>query len=246
MQSNKLAALAMIASFFLISPAFAEQRLAANERVPQKAAISQKALSRIAIEGSRIREVKYLEGELEFQKDQAAGQIYVRALTSRPSSLFVSSEEGKTYLLILNPSSKKGENIIIDVAGLRQQEAMQAASIPRPPAAVTSKSTDYVRGIKQLMVSMINGTSGNLGIRNSPAYKTIPLWQGVLFVQKGQYTAADMQAESYSLTNTGSDVITLREQEFYKPGVYAVTIIKQVLNPGEMTDVYVVKKLGSY
>ena len=78
----------------------------------------------------------------------------------------------------------------------------------------------------------------------SHVYETVPLWSEVLFVKTKQYTASDMQAEAYTLTNTTSNTLTLREQEFYKRGVLAVTIMKQSLQPGEATDVYIVKSLG--
>lgn len=226
-------------------PAMAEQRLVADERSPLKANISKQALSRVAINGARIKTVKWLDGELEVDQDGQNGQVYVRGLTNKTTSLFVHSDEGKTYLLLLSPRNKTGDSIVIDVEGQRQTAREQAALVPPPPQPVTTRSSDYVRSIKQLMLGMMSGGAGTQGLRHQPAYETVPLWRGVQFVKTGQYTAADMLAEVYTLSNISPQAVVLREQEFYTPSVYAVSVRKQNLQPGESTQVYIVRRLGS-
>lgn len=226
--------------------ALAEQRLAADERIPQKATISQNSLSRISIDGGRIKNVKWLDGELEIQKDAGTGQIFVRATSNKTASLFVNSEDGKTYLLLLTPSAKTGDSIIIDAKAEERQAAALAAQIPPAPQPVTHRSSDYVRAIKQLMAAMMNGTVGSMGLRSEASYLTVPLWQNTLFVKTKQYVAADMKAEVYTLTNIGVENIVLKEQEFYREGVYAVAVRKHILKSGEMTEVYIIRQLGSH
>ena len=89
-----------------------------------------------------------MEGDLELQKDTTSGQLFVRSLTSSPTNLFVVSEEGKTYLLVLKPTSKQGDNIVIDVAGANRREAAVLAK-QTGPMPVTMNSTEYVRAIKK-------------------------------------------------------------------------------------------------
>ena len=221
----------------------AEQLVNADEKTPQKAQISRSSLSRVSIDGGRITNVKWIDNELEIEKDGDSGQVYVRALTAKSSSLFVTSDEGKTYLLILSPTAKQSDSNVINLRGKQQSD--QAAIDTRPRIQpVTTTSGTYVRSIKQLMIGLIRGNPGGMGMSASHVYETVPLWSEVLFVKTKQYTASDMQAEAYTLTNTTSNTLTLREQEFYKRGVLAVTIMKQSLQPGEATDVYIVKSLG--
>ena len=227
----------------LIQTVHAEQLVNADERTPQKAQISRSSLSRVSIDGGRITNVKWIDNELEIEKDGDSGQVYVRALTSKPSSLFVTSDEGRTYLLILSPTGKQSDSIVINLRAKQQYEQNAVDSRPRIQA-VTTTSGAYAHSIKQLMLGMIRGNAGGMGISASHIYETVPLWAEVLFVKTKQYTAADMQAEAYTLTNTSGSILTLREQEFYKRGVLAVTVIKQSLQPGESTDVYIVKTLG--
>ncbi|ATD64909.1 type-F conjugative transfer system secretin TraK [Neisseria weixii] len=223
--------------------ALAEQRIPATEQIPHVVAVSKRDLSRIAIEGGRIASWKFMDGDLDIQKDQRTGQLFVRSLIGRPTNLYIISEEGKTYLLVLKPSAKHGDSIIIDEANSKRSEAVLLAS-QSGPMPVTTNSSEYVRAIKQLMTSIMNGHGADMGMRRSQTYRTIPLWKNTVFVQTGQYTAADMQAYSYALTNTGASAMEIKEQEFYRPGVYAVAAKKHVLQPGEMTEVYVIAKLG--
>ncbi len=239
---NKVLVVACLA--FASVQAFAEQRVPADERVPQKVFISKKSLSRISIDGSRIKNAKYLDGELEIDKEASSGQIFVRALTNKTISLFVNSESGKTYLLLLTPTAKDGETIIIDEKIRERAAEERLLRTPPAPQPVTTKSSEYIRSIKQMMVAMMTGTQGSMGLQMRPAYQTISLWKNTLFVQTAQYTAADMMAEKFTLTNTGSAAIVVREQEFYRKNVYAVSVMKHNLEPGESTQVYIVHKLG--
>lgn len=229
----------------VLSPTFAEQRLDADERVPQKAIISKSSLSRISIDGGRIKNVKWLDGELDIQKDAGNGQVFVRATTNKTTSLFINSDDGKTYLLLLSPTATTGDSIIIDAKAKERQAQMMAVQIPQPPQAVSYRTNDYVRALKQLMTAMMNGTVNSMGLRSTTSYLTVPLWQNTLFVQTKQYTAADMKAEVYTLTNTGAETLVLKEQEFYREGVYAVSARKHILLPGEMTEIFIIRKLGN-
>lgn len=236
----------LLSLLMLVSmPTWAEQRLDADERIPQKASISKSSLSRISIDGGRIQNVKWLDGELDIQKDASNGQVFVRATTNKTTSLFVNSDDGKTYLLLLSPTATTGDSIIIDAKAKERQAAMIAAQTPPPPQAVSYRANDYVRSLKQLMAAMMNGTVSSMGLHSETSYLTVPLWQNTLFVQTKQYTAADMKAEVYTLTNTGTETLVLKEQEFYREGVYAVSARKHILLPGEMTEVFIIRRLGS-
>ena len=100
----------------------AEQLVNADEKTPQKAQISRSSLSRVSIDGGRITNVKWIDNELEIEKDGDSGQVYVRALTAKSSSLFVTSDEGKTYLLILSPTAKQSDSIVINLRGKQQSD----------------------------------------------------------------------------------------------------------------------------
>lgn len=224
----------------------AEQRVPADENKAYTVNISRNGISRVAIDGARIAEIKWLDGDIEIDQDAATGQVFVRALTRKTSSVFVISENGHTYQLLMVPKAKNGDSIIIDYAAkINAQAKAQTASTPKTPQpkAVSHGVAEYVRAIKQFMTAMMSGTAADQGYSQEARYETVPLWQNTLFVKNKQYTAADMTGSVYSLSNTGTETLVIKEQEFYKPGVLAVSARKQILYPGEMTEVFVINKL---
>lgn len=219
----------------------AAQIVAADEKTPQRAKISKKAMTRISIDGANIVNSKFIDGELEIDNDAQRGQIFVRALTNKPASLFVTNEYGQTFLLILSPNNTEADSIVINLEAKLKADADSLRSTEQNKLMPVSKNAGtYQRAIKQMMVAMVNGTTDSIGIRVTPVYETIPLWQETLFVRQIHYKAADMVADSYSITNVSHEQIVLREQEFYRDGVYAVLIRKHSLAPGEVTEIYVI------
>lgn len=222
------------------SHVFATQLVEADETKQLKVNISQKELSRISIDGGRIVNIRFLDGELDVQKDEVSGQVYVKALTKRVVNLFVTGDSGKTYLLVLQPTTNQADSIVIQERA--QQQQLQARAISQPQA-VTSKNDAYIRSLKQVVISIANEATDGIGLRFSPSYQEIPLWGEVLFIQVGTYIAADIMAEKYVLTNVTNNALNIAEQEFYKRGVLGVAINKHILQPGESTNIIVIKSV---
>ena len=246
MKMNKV--FVVLVSLFLPLTGFAAQYLQADESRPLNATVSSNAMTRISIEGTRIINARYLDGELEVQKDEVTGQVYVKPTTSKKTvNLFVTSDSNKTYLLSLSTTGKQADSIVIQersaqIDQLRQIEQAQA----RIPQAVSTKQDSYTRSIKGFLIAIANNNTAGFGVQVTPSYAEVPLWKEVLFIRKNRYAAADLFAESYTITNVTRQQIVLVEQEFYKPKVLAVAIRKLVLNPGEQTDVYVVSSSGGF
>ncbi len=233
-------------SLMLTGTAYAEQQLPADESRQLEAVISSTALTRISIEGGRIVNVRFLDGELDLQKDEISGQVYVKPMTKKAKiTLFVTGDSNKTYLLGLKPTGKQADSIVIQERSaqtnqLRQVEQMQA----RIPQSVSTREDSYTRSIKAFLIAIANNNTSGFGVQVTPSYAEVPLWKEVLFIRKNRYSAADLYGESYTLTNVTRQPLVLSEQEFFKARVLAVAIRKLVLNPGEQTEVYVVNSGG--
>lgn len=230
-------ALALLMAVSVIPSAYAAQRVKADEYQAQFANISKNSLSSISIDGGRIASLKYLDGDLEVDQDAQTGQVFVRALNNKTSSVFIISENGQTYLLQLTPKAQQGDSIIIDV---RTKLNAEITNAPRPPKTITTNSNEYERAVKQLISSILSGKGPEYADQFG-VYEVVPLWENSLFVKTFNYVAADMLAEQYQLTNKSAEPMNIREQEFYRKGVLAVSVRKQVLQPGEMTDVVIIK-----
>lgn len=234
-----------VLSTCFFSFAYAEQRVQANEYQAQSANISKEQLSSISIDGGRIAHLKYLDGDLEVDHDAQTGQVFVRALNNRTSTVFVISENGQTYLLQLSPKSRNGDSIIIDVRQKIADAQKANGFAQRPPRSITNNSNSYETAIKQFIRAVLTGKTDEFGVmRHLVPYETVPLWKNTIFTRVNRFVAEDMQATVYQLTNTDKHSLIIREQEFYKRGVYAVAVKKQVLAPGEMAEVVVIERLG--
>jgi len=76
--------------------------------------VSLRDLNRISIEGGRVRLVKSADdGLLTGSADATTGQALIQPLAKDPFGVFVFSQSGKTYTLVLQPLDIPGETIVI-------------------------------------------------------------------------------------------------------------------------------------
>ena len=230
-----------------INTALATQYLQADESKPLTAVVSSRSMTRVSVEGGRIINARFLDGELDLQKDEISGQVYVKPISkTKKISLFVTSDSSKTYLILLSPTGSDADSIVIQERTAQtnqlQQMQRQQASIPQ---AVSNKEDSYTRSVKAFMIAMANNNTAGFGVQRSPSHAEVPLWKEVLFIRKNRYSGSDLYGESYTLTNITKEQIVLAEQEFFKAKVLAVAVRKLLLNPGEQTEVFIITSGGS-
>jgi len=194
------------------------------------AKISQKEVTRLMVEGSRIKRVTGNSGEFWLEKDEDKGQIYIRPAaesTVNPIKLFVSTERAK-YLLLLQPVDLPAETIVIKgLPGVREASRIE-------------RSTSHVRAIKNLLLAMAGDTlPRDMEIRELT--REVALWKGTRFTLARAYRGRAIVGEKYLLTNVGNSVMTVTEQELYKSGVLAVSVENAKLNPAQSTNVFVIR-----
>jgi conjugal transfer pilus assembly protein TraK len=72
--------------------------------------------------------------------------------------------------------------------------------------------------------------------------ETLRLWQGSRFVHLRSWLGMAVVADLFQLTNTGATEMRVAEPELFRPGVLAVAVENQALNPGESTRVFVIRQ----
>lgn len=231
---RKLKILALALGFV----AMAQSALAAivingNEGKKHEVNIPATELTRIAIEGLRMRGFKYNLEELEVDQDKDAGTIYIKPNVKKAISVFVLSASGATHELVLTPvEGKPLESIVIRESGTRP-----AAGGPK----AIEKAGALEVSVKRLLTSMAreDPTSPEIGVEklNVP----VVLWRESQFVLVGRYTTRSLIGESYKLMNISAKLMRVAEQELYKPGVVAVAVESQILQPGEESNVFIVR-----
>ena len=232
--------IALLCSLGLSLPAMAIQYVDANEGSPKNVEISNKELTRISIEGGRIARMQFTDDEIDYKKDDALGEIYITPMVKKPISAFVIAESGKNYLLVLKPTNKPADSIMIREGLVRDQAAMQAAQFAKERKnAIARNSEAYMSAVKKFIYGMATGDLGD-DISKSISGEQVPLWNESLLIRTARYTTPDLYGQSFTLSNVSSSPMVLEEQEFYKKNVIAVAIRQLVLQPGEQTELFVV------
>ncbi len=217
---------------FASAPGSALQILEGAEGQSLVAKISQKELTRIMVVGVRIKRVTGNPGEFWLEKDEDKGQIYLRPSSdsAKPINLFISTQQ-QTFMLLLQPVDVPAETIVIKpLRGARQASRIERAS-------------SYVRTVKNLLLAMASDElPRDMEIRDSG--REVALWQGVRFTLARVYLGQAIVGEKYLLTNVASHAMTIAEQEFYKSGVIAVSVGNPKLDPGQSSNVFVIRSRG--
>lgn len=197
--------------------------------------ISAKETTRLTIEGAKIRSVIGTDGELTVDKDEERGQIFVRPTVQKPINVRLISSSGATYNLVMQPIDIPQEDIVIRESFERR--ASQREQLDRGKKGAPGSTA---RAVKALVTAMaLDEPPTSVDMR--PTQQEILLWEGTKFVMTAVYTERNMVGEKYSLKNVGKSTIRMVEQEFYRRGVIAVAIENMHVDPGQTTNIYVIR-----
>ena len=216
----------------LIAPQGAQalQALDVSDGGTAYAKISVQDLTRLTINNGRIASWHAPKGKLVIQKNAKSGELYVRPLNrDEPVSLFVTSDKGSTYAITMLPVAMPAESIILNEARRKTPSTIERAG--------TRDET-----IKALMLAMAaDRMPPDMEVRESQ--QSFSLWQGSRLTLVRSWLGTTLMGERFDLTNTGTSVMRLLEQELFKPGVLAISVEKHELAPSESTRVFVVRYL---
>jgi conjugal transfer pilus assembly protein TraK len=192
-------------------------------------------LTRIAIEGIRMRNFRFSLEELEVDQDKDAGTVYVKPLVkNKKISVFVLSSTGATHELVMTPTEGLPlESIIIREPASRTAAKAGQKSIEKAGALEVS--------VKRLVTSMARDEQVSPEYGFEKLNVPVVLWRESQFVMVGRFTARSLIGEAYKLMNTSGRLMRVAEQELYKPGVVAVVVESQILRPGEESNVFIVR-----
>ncbi len=197
--------------------------------------ISQKSLTRIAIRGERINKIISDSTHFDTETDPDSGAVFIRAQNEQAFPLFLTTDAGNTYHLLLTPMAREADNIEII------PRALSAAQVD-----VWEKRTPYETSMTQLMQGMVNhippaGYQLWLDHRVPESIFGNSLKATPLRVYQGKY----LQGMVLALTNTGRERLTLTPDLLSYPGVLALVFVDETLAPGQSTTVYQIRLRGS-
>lgn len=259
------------AVFGTIGASQAAQFVPARDGDSTMVKISIKDDTRIKVEGSKILDVvgdffdkeKNPQGRLTLDKDSEDGEIYVQPTSFgleptpgakpgekgplRPVKITLKTTRGK-YSLLLMPDDIPGDTIIVEPKGLAINFAKgsKASVQPAPATSVpeqiqTDKSSSHIRKLKAFVLAMVSRQQpGNMEV--VPAGEEVGLWKEAKFVLVEKWVGEDWVGDRYNLTNVSTSPLVMDEREFYRQGVVGVSIRLHDLQPGESTEVYIVRQ----
>lgn len=216
------------------APAQALQRIDASEERTLAAKVPAHELTRIVVEGTRIRRYDAREGQLEVKP--AADRSYLQVIPlngDKPVTLFVTSDSGRTYTLLLQPiDSPAAETLVLREPPPPPLE--RSALAPRLPAPHEAR-------IVRLITALARGEAlDDADIARES--RELRLWREARFTRTATYNLPDLLGESYRLTNVSAGPMRLAEQELFTHAVLAVAIERLDLAPGAATAVFVVRE----
>jgi conjugal transfer pilus assembly protein TraK len=180
----------------------------------------------VRVEGRHIARVYGAEGDFTAVPDSATGAAYIKPMADKSHiSLFITDESKHTWKLLLSITDKPADTIIIKPKN-------------KPGKAVEAGlDMERNRAIKHVILAL--ESPQNSGMEARAVNRVVPLWNDVMFVLTstldGRYTG-----EKYRITNTSSLQLVIDERELYRAGVVAVSVEQPVLNPGEVSDVFII------
>lgn len=210
-----------------------------SDRFTAEVAISRTEQNLLEIRGRKIASViPSVAGALSYHKDDDNGVFYFALANEYQMgtiSLFVNDDQGNRYRLILVPTNQSAQEIVL-----------------MPPESESKKQAEdglntngsYVYLIKQMMFLMANATNG-VDVSEQVSVTThnedIPLWKEAKLTLVKRYDSELLTGEEYQITNRTNVLLQVKEQEFYRNNVLAVSLSKLALEPNESAFVYVVR-----
>jgi conjugal transfer pilus assembly protein TraK len=194
--------------------------------------ISKKEMTRLSIEQGRVVTLRVKEGEINIDPDDETGQIFLTVPegVNKPINGFLTTDLGRTYTIIFQPTDMPSDSIVI------KQAKPKSKQVVREP-----KGNTHDKVVKRLVTVMANDELPD-DIEIKEIGKPLALWKEATMMLERQYSTEGMVGERYSVANVSKETMVLDEREFYRKGVSVVAIEQLNVTPGSATRVYVIRE----
>lgn len=213
---NNYPALLLAGAFILSCPApvvaQAPSTLAFAQGGQFRLSISSTDPNMIFVPGDRITAITAQGGMLADRRTTSSGGVLFTSVAAKPFTLFVETALGQAFSVVATPV--KGEGRVYRLVSAE------------PPARPETRQWETAQSYETLLVRLARAVlSGNMpeGYGEvAPSAEGIPIPAGFAVTPRNAWAGDRLRADRYTLRNTGGSEITLREQDFWAPGVRAV------------------------
>ena len=208
----------LVASSILFSStAFALQIKSVVDNETVTAKISSLDVTRILVEGDRIKSVRGVKGAYTHENDEINGEIFIQPTPfyqDRGFTTLIETEQGRHFTLLLNPIPVPSDTLMLVPKGVGKFKAGKF-----------EKANNYESMLANLMREMTNDSiPDGYSVREIDSKKIYAIGNIATLSLKTIYEGLKYQGEIYTLTNTQSYPITLDERTFFKIGTRAVSL----------------------
>lgn len=200
--------------------------------------VSETGLTRISVQGDRLREVIGLDDTVHADKDEANGHLFLKGVKTK-QTITVVTEGGTLQDLTLLPTAKGSTTILLkNVAqssktdGGRSPLSFGESIRSHLQTNPISPSDTIISFMRQLCAKQGTATETK---------KTRTTTGGLEAMSTHHLQTQNFVGEVYTVTNTHDHPTALCEKDFYQMGDLALAVNKQELEPGEQATLYVVR-----
>lgn len=213
-------------------PTSAQQLVQVDDGETAIVQISSREMSRLRMAVGRIDMLRHTEGELIVQEDKERGELYLRPTIGKPVNVFITSDSGNTFALLLTPKDVPSETVLLRERIRPSGGGHQAGSF---------RDANPQKRIEKLILAMARSDlPADADVRERG--QRLPLWKNTHFTLERTYFGDTYIGEVYALSNLGDKPLVMVEQEFYRDGVVAVAIDHMTLRKNERTNLYIVRR----
>lgn len=226
---RKLSLFLLMLSFSHNSFALQIRSVVDNETTTAK--ISSVDVTRIFVQGDRIRSVKGVKGAYTRENDEANGEIYIQPSAeyqSRAFTILIDTEAGRHFTLLLNPISAPSETLMLVPKGVGTQRAEQF-----------EQASPYDLTIKNLVKSMkLGDVPSGYSVTGVDDKKVYQFGHDFKVKLKTVYQGLHLRGEIYEVTSISSAPVQVDERQFYKTGARAISLDTIVIQPKSTINLY--------
>jgi type-F conjugative transfer system secretin TraK len=199
--------------------------------------VSSNEPSRIFVAEDRISKVHGIEGAYDINKDENNGEIFIQPTPPyqhKVINLFISTEFGHSYTILLSPMDIPAENI-----------ELKPLSPAMKQADHWEKNAPYVQTLINLMNAMVDDEEPEgYAVVEQGASKSKKLPSGLTMRLLTIYQGNHLQGEIWEIKNESRNIMHLHPREFVQENTLSSSIEDEVLNCGDETFLYRVMSHG--
>ena len=185
----------------------------------------------ISLNNDRIKQYSAVKGAATASIDQDSGILSLMPTITnlnKPFSMIIFSEKGYRYTLISNPKSIPAQDIVLNNSEINNQEVANKAG--------SNNTAEIISLIKAMMNNdRLEGYRRQVMLEETKDDNTALITK---------YIGNKLIGEVLLLKNTNEKDFTLKGEDFYSDGVFAVSLASSTVKPGHNVKVYRVVQHG--